>query len=304
MRKSLKKEILAYANANPTVTDDELDVFIRGCLSEFEIPTKIVYYAETKNLLRDNGFTHWNITIPIEWLNDRNRDVRQKNKTQQFLEFSKDDVFRFMTTHITPYNPYVHTLKLLIASGRRLCEIYHTDFELRNNRGDAKHQGTCPSGLPRSGSGPAVGSRSDNGDEIWYIPYKKRGTSFMKIREFTFDYTPKQFIEELQRVRNCVTVSFQSFRANVSAVMNCYFNTSKIHKCRSMYALLLIDKYEIKPNQMLYYVSDWLCHDNISSSNRYVQIKWAEKLKTEGEIVYEKGISTKHNVSRRNRYDM
>ena len=258
----MKQEILAYANANPTVTDDELDLFIRGCLSEFELPTKIVYYAETKNLLRDNGFTHWNITIPIEWLNDRNRDVRQKNKTQQFLEFSKDDVVRFMTTHITPYNPYVHTLKLLIASGRRLCEIYHTDFDLRNT-------------AKRSGDEVA------NGDELWYIPYKKRGTSFMKIQELTFDYTPKQFIQELQRVRNCVTVSFQSFRANVSAVMNCHFNTSKIHKCRSMYALLLIDKYEIKPNQMLYYVSDWLCHDNISSSNRYVQIKWAEKLNTQ-----------------------
>ena len=246
MRKQLIQKLLKYATENKTVDDTAMDKFIRDMLDEFPTSTKLVYYAKCRNLLNKEGHTQWRLEVPKEWFKERNDRDAEARKTQVETPIVKEDVLNFMHDPMNRINNYLRAIKLLIVCGRRLCELFHTDFELRNED-----------------------------TELWYIPYKKRSKEFVEIKELTFDYSPKQFYSELMKMRSLIHITFSSFRFNVSVCMNSILNTKKLHQCRSIYILLLRDKYEVKQNQLIYYVCDWLCHDNIVSSQRYIQCKWS-----------------------------
>ena len=246
MKKQDKKEILEYAIENYKASEDDIARVIRVTLVEYPITTKIVYWVDARRLLHENGYTYWKLDIPSKWLEEMNANAFERNKTKKMLYIDRDAVQHFMNTQQFTYDPYFSFIQLLLISGRRSAELLFSSFETRNND-----------------------------TELWFIPKKKKIARWYRIEHLLCDYTPKLFIIELERFHTIFNMSTQTLRVKAQVIMNNYFNTTHLHLCRSMYVLLLRDKFKIQPNNLPYYVGSWLCHEtNGLSSLRYIQCEW------------------------------
>lgn len=245
----LEDKVIRYIHLNYRKSEKEIDLWIRKRLRDFELNTKIQYYKEIREIIHNEGYTHLSLSTPNEWIQLKHTVVNEKYKQQQIEEIDKDHIIQFMEIEMDVYNPYHEFLRLCIISGRRGEELLYNEFEIIEN-------------------------------ELWYIPCKKKENKYCKIQHLLFGYTPDMFMSELERVRNSFSRynSFHSIRRVLIPYSKQMLGTTKIHRCRSIYVLFLLDmykkQYHIDTNNQLYYVQEWLNHDTIRSSNRYLQYKW------------------------------
>lgn len=246
MKKELQASILQYAEDHFRDKEADISLFIRKTLKPYPIPTRTVYWVDARKIIHSNGYTHWKLPIPTEWLKTMNEIASERNKNMEIKVVDSDAVHKFMKTQHFTYNPYMALIKLMIVSGRRFCEILGSAFETRND--DA---------------------------ELWYIPKKKASAEWHQIHHLLFDYSPLLFHIELIRLRNAVDCCTHTFRTKAGQFMLTYFGTTHLHLSRSIYVLLLRDKLQIHQNTLPYHVTTWLCHENNSiSSYRYLQCEW------------------------------
>ena len=246
MKKQHKKDLLEFANENFRCSEKDIAQFIETLLYPYPVATRTVYWVDARRHLHEHGFTHWKLEIPVKWLEKVNQKALERNKSQKIMYINKNAVHKFIHTEQFTYNPYFSFIRMLIVSGRRVAELLSSSFETRNDD-----------------------------TELWYTPKKKQSVKWFKIEHLLCDYTPSLFHIELLRFHSVFDMSKQTLRIHVQDIMNKYFNTTHLHLCRSIYVLLLRDKFNIQPNNLPYHVGTWLCHErNSASSLRYIQCEW------------------------------
>lgn len=251
MNRKLLEYFRVYFNENYKCDEEEIEKHIRDMLEPYKVATKLSYWNNIRKLCHTWGYTHWVLETPKDWIQDREEIVDIKRKNQCYTEISKKQILDFIHTELNEYNPYHEFIRLCIISGRRGQEIFNTEFEVRENV------------------------------LLWYISLKKRKPEWYRC-ELLFGYSPDMFIEDLNRMRNEINPKqyvFQSLKYKLIPYLQQCIGTTKLHICRTIYVLFMIDNYKSKydvfdTNNLVYYVCGWLNHDSIGSSQRYLQAKW------------------------------
>lgn len=245
--------VARYMNTHYKDTEGEIKEYIESLVVDYKLNTKIKYWCDIREFIVNTlGYSHFILDIPQDWLDDRDKQVREKLKTREYFELDKEKILEFMDYECISYNPDHEFIRLLIISGRRGAEILESEFKIEEN-------------------------------ELWYIPLKKKTNDWYRIEHLLFGYTPEMFMDDLKKLRKSYLKynSFSAIKYTLIAYFKRWFGYTKLHACRSMYIMFCIERVrvndkKIQPNTLVYNVCEWLCHDTINSSQRYLQCKWKE----------------------------